>query len=278
MAKRIAYLGPPGTFSEEAALRYDSQAELVPFPNVSAVASAVSTGMADEGVVAIENSLEGSVTDTLDLLIHESSLAIRWELVLPIEHCLLARPEVQAHQVKAIFSHPQALAQCRRFLEKCFPKVQAVAALSTANAVEQALSHAEPAAAIGTRRAAAIYGAQILAQGIQDRAANVTRFVVLAHEDHPPTGGDRTSIAFYMEEAEDRPGSLVEVLQEFAARGLNLSKIESRPSKESLGKYFFLVDIEGHREDPLVAQALERVRFRTGRLKVFGSYPRYRAG
>ncbi|MBI2916836.1 MAG: prephenate dehydratase [Chloroflexi bacterium] len=277
MARRVAYLGPPGTFSEEAALRYDSAAELVPFPNVSAVAAAVSTGMADEGVVAIENSVEGSVTDTLDLLIHESSLSIRWELVLPIEHCLLVKPGVQAHQVKLVFSHPQALAQCRGFLERCFPRVRAMAALSTAAAVEQALASPEPAAAIATRRAATIYGAEVLARGVQDRVANVTRFVVLAQEDHPPTGNDRTSVAFYMAEAEDRPGALVEVLQEFSSRQLNLSKIESRPSKESLGKYFFLVDIEGHREDPLVAQALERVRFRTGKLKVFGSYPRYKS-
>jgi len=276
MARRLAYLGPPGTFTEEAALRYDSGAELIPFPNVSAVAAAVDTGMADEAVVAIENSLEGSVTDTLDLLIHESSLLIRRELVLPVEHCLLVRPGTQAHQVGVIFSHPQALAQSRHFIERCFPRAQVVAALSTAAAVEQMLASTEPAAAIGTRRAADLYGAQVLAQGIQDRAANVTRFVVLARSDHPITGYDRTSIAFYI--AEDRPGALVEVLQEFSSRHINLSKIESRPSKESLGRYFFLVDLEGHREDPLVAQALEGVRAKTATLKVFGSYPRYRNG
>ncbi|MBI2866541.1 MAG: prephenate dehydratase [Chloroflexi bacterium] len=274
MAGRLAYLGPRGTFTEEAALHYDPQAELIPFPTVAAVASAVATGMADKGIVAIENSLAGSVTDTLDLLIHESSLFICWELVLPIDHCLLVKPGVQENQVRLVFSHPQALAQSQGFLERCFPGVQAVAALSTAAAVEQMLAYPEPAAAIGTRRAAALYGAQVLAQGIQDRKANVTRFVVLAHEDHPPTGYDRTSLAFYI--AEDRPGVLVEVLQEFSSRHINLSKIESRPSKQSLGKYFFLVDIEGHREDPPVAQALEGVRARTATLKVFGSYPRYR--
>lgn len=273
MTKRIAYLGPPGTFTEEAALLYDSSAQLIPFSSVSAVSAAVDTGMAEEGVIAIENSLEGSVNETLDLLIHESRLAIRWEMVLPIEHYLLVKPGTAAHEVKAIYSHPQALAQCRRFVERCFPKAQVVAALSTAAAVAEMIASEMPAAAIGTRRAAEIYGAQILARGIQDQAANVTRFVVLAPTDHPPTGWDKTSLCFYI--AEDRPGALREVLDGFARRGINLAKIESRPSKETLGRYFFLVDLEGHREDPPVAEALAEVKARTERFKVFGSYPRY---
>ena len=147
MAKRIAYLGPPGTFSEEAALKYDNKAQLISFSSIPAVAAAVDTGLAEEGVVAIENSLEGSVTDTLDLLIHESKLLIRQELVLPIEHHLLAKPGTECSEVEAIFSHPQALAQCRRFLERCFPKAEIIAALSTTGAVEQMMSSAVPAAA-----------------------------------------------------------------------------------------------------------------------------------
>jgi len=260
MAKRIAYLGPQGTFTEDAALLHDKTAQLIPFPSIPAVAVAVVSGMAEEGVVAIENSLEGSVTDTLDLLIHESGVFIRKELVLPIEHYLLVKPGTEAGGVKVLYSHPQALGQCRNVIERCFPKVNVVAALSNAAAVEEMMVSTHPAAAIGTRRAAELYGAEILARGIQDKASNVTRFVVLASTDHP---------------ADDRPGVLCEVLQKFAERNINLAKIESRPSKESLGRYIFLIDIEGHHDDVLVSEVLKQVREVTSLFKVFGSYPRY---
>jgi len=274
MAKKVAYLGPPGTFSEEAALKYDEKTQLLPFPSIPAVAAAVDTGIAEEGVVAIENSLEGSVTDTLDLLIHESKLLIRQELVLPVEHHLLVKPGTEALELKVIFSHPQALAQCRRFLERCFPQAEMMAALSTAAAVEQMMSSSTPAAAIGTHRAAQLYGAQILAKNIQDHSPNVTRFVVLARNDHPPTGRDKTSLCFSF--GEDRPGLLYGVLKEFAECNINLAKVESRPSKESLGKYIFLVDLEGHRQDPLISQVLNKVQAKTSLLKVLGSYPRFK--
>jgi len=274
MAKRIAYLGPPGTFTEEAALLYDKTAQLIPFASIPAVAAAVDSGMTDEGVVAIENSIEGSVTDTLDLLIHESRVLIRKELVLRIEHNLLAKPGTEVSNVKVIFSHPQALGQCRRFIERCFPKADVVAALSNAAAVEEMMASSHPSAAIGTARAAELYGAQTLAKAIQDQATNMTRFVVLAPTDHPATGFDKTSLCFSF--AEDRPGVLSEVLQEFAKRNINLAKVESRPSKESLGKYIFLVDLEGHREEPLVSEALGWVREKTALFKILGSYPRYK--
>ncbi len=273
MTRRLAYLGPSGTFSEQAALLYDETAQLIPFPSIPAVAAAVDSGMADEGVVAIENSIEGSVTDTVDLLIHESKVLIRKELVLPIEHRLLAKPGTDVSKVKVIFSHPQALAQCRRFIERCFPKADVVAALSNAAAVEEMMALSQPAAAIGTERAAQIYGADTLAKGIQDQASNVTRFVVLALKDNPPTGFDKTSLCFSF--AEDHPGVLCGVLQEFAERNINLAKVESRPSKESLGRYIFLVDLEGHREDPVVSEALAGVRKKTSMFKILGSYPRY---
>ena len=266
-------MGPPGTFSEEAALKYDEKAQLLPFSSIPAVAAAVDTSIAEEGVVAIENSLEGSVTDTLDLLIHESKLLIRQELVLPVEHHLLVKPGTEALELKVIFSHPQALAQCRHFLERCFPKAEMVAALSTAAAVEQMMSSSTPAAAIGTHRASQLYGAQILARNIQDHSPNVTRFVVLARNDHPPTGRDKTSLCFSFDD--DRPGLLYGVLKEFAECNINLAKVESRPSKESLGKYIFLVDLEGHRQDTSIRQVLKKVQAKTSLFKVFGSYPRY---
>ena len=275
MAKRIAYLGPQGTFTEDAALLHDKTAQLIPFPSIPAVAVAVASGMAEEGVVAIENSLEGSVTDTLDLLIHESGVFIRKELVLPIEHYLLVKQGTEAGSVKVLYAHPQALGQCRNVIERCFPKVNVVAALSNAAAVEEMMVSTHPAAAIGTRRAAEIYDAEILARGIQDKTSNVTRFVVLALTDHPPTGADKTSLCFSF--ADDRPGVLCEVLQKFAERNINLAKIESRPSKESLGRYIFLIDIEGHHDDSLVSEVLKQVREVTSLFKVFGSYPRYTA-
>ena len=275
MTKRLAYFGPAGTFTEAATLKYDPEAQLLPFPSIAAVAAAVDSGMADEGVVPIENSLEGSVTDTLDLLIHESQLSISQEVVIPIEHCLLVKPGGSAQDVKALYSHPQALGQCRRFIERCFPGIQAVAALSTAAAVGEMLQSDVPAAAIATSRAAEIYGAEILARGIQDNPANFTRFVVLAHEDNSPTGRDKTSLCFSFRE--DRPGSLYAVLGEFATRSINLAKVESRPNKEILGRYIFLVDLEGHREDPLVKEALSGVQAAASMMKILGSYPRYAA-
>lgn len=273
--KRVAYLGPVGTFTEEAALKHNPGALLLPFPNIPAVAAAVATGMADEGVVPIENSIEGSVNDTLDLLIRESGAMIRQEMVLPVEHCLLVKPGAQPTAIEAIYSHPQALAQCRRFLERCFPKAQLVASLSTAAAVGEMMKANVPSAAVGPRRAAELWGAEVLARGIQDYNPNLTRFVVLAATDHPPTGSDKTSFCFSF--GEDKPGLLVSVLQEFASRNINLSKVESRPSKESLGKYIFLIDLEGHRSDPPVAEALALVEAKSDIFKVFGSYPRYRA-
>lgn len=273
MAKDIAYLGPPGTFTEEAARVYQPQGQHLSFSSIAAVAAAVETKMADEGVVPIENSIEGSVSATLDLLIHESSLAICHELVLPIHHYLLVKPGMSEKDIKVIYSHPQALGQCRRFLESCFPKATAVAALSTAAAVEEMMAVDGAAAAIGTPRAAALYGAEILAHHIQDQRSNETRFVVIASADHPPTGNDKTSLCFAV--AEDRPGALCNILLEFATRNINLAKIESRPSRESLGRYIFLVDLEGHRQDPIVIEALEGVRAKVALFKIFGSYPRY---
>jgi prephenate dehydratase len=273
MPKRIGFLGPVGTYTEEAALRYDSGAELRPFHTIAAVGNAVSSGATDEGVVPIENSLEGSVTYTLDLLISQSDLSISEEIVLPIEHFLMARPGTSIADIQVIYSHPQALAQCSDFLERSFPNAERAASLSTVAAV-MALQDSElTAAAIAPQRAAQLYEVEILGQNIQDNANNVTRFVVLDKQDHGPTGNDKTSICFSYRE--DAPGLLYRALGEFAQRGINLAKVESRPTKESLGRYIFLIDCEGHREDWPVQDALETLRAQVGMLKVLGSYPRW---
>ena len=273
MGKRIGFLGPVGTYTEEATLQYDSQAELLPFPSIAAIGQAVSSGLTEQGVVPIENSLEGSVTFTLDLLISQPGLSIRDEIVLPIQHYLLAIPGTQFPDIQVIYSHPQALAQCRDFLEKRFPQAQQGASLSTVAAVTDMRNSELPAAAIAPRRAAELHDVEIIGQNIQDNPNNVTRFVVLAGEDHPPTGRDKTSLCFSFDQ--DSPGVLHEALGEFASRNINLAKIESRPTKESLGRYIFLIDCEGHRQDPLVKDALNAVAQKVSMLKILGSYPRW---
>ncbi len=275
MARAIAYLGPAGTYTEEAARRYDADADLIPLASIAAVGSAVADGKADEGVAPIENSLEGAVNDTLDLLIQESRLRIRRELTLPVEHCLLVAPGTDLDGIEVVISHPQALGQCRDYIERRFPRAQAVAALSTAAAVEQMKASPIPAAAIAMRRAAEIYGVTITEEGIQDRPNNETRFVVLAREDHPPTGRDKTSLCFSFDQ--DIPGQLYAVLKLFADRNINLAKIESRPTKDGLGRYIFLIDLEGHKLDAGVREALSALQARVSLCKVFGSYPRFEA-
>ena len=274
---KLAYLGPPGTFGEEAALRYGAQSdegfELAPFPSHAAVAAAVESGRADAGVVAIENSINGSVAETLDILIHETALQIQAELVLPIELNLLAPPGTRLQDVAVVYSHPQPLGQSRHFLERVLPDAQPEAALSTSEAVTMAMRRSGDAAAIGTLRAAELAGAEVLARGIQDTENNVTRFLVLGASSPPPTGRDRTSIAFTF--AEDHPGALAGILDVFADAGISCSKIESRPTKEAFGEYVFLVDFQGHKDDAAGQRVLAAIRPQCAMLKVFGSYPRF---
>lgn len=271
MARRIGFLGPPGTFGEQAALAHAPGAELVPFPSHAAIAAAVEGGEADEGVLAIENSINGSVAETLDILIHETSLQIQSELLVPILHNLVAAPGTKLESIDIVYSHTQALGQCRRFLETHLPEATLEAALSTSQAVELALEQ-ERSAAISTERAAELFGGEILQRGIQDTDNNVTRFVILADGRMPPTGRDRTSIAVLFEG--DEPGLLAGLLTAFAERGINCSKMESRPTRATFGEYVFLIDFEGHQDDPKCAEALAIVRSRSQKVSVFGSYPR----
>ncbi len=271
---RIAYLGPAGTWSESAALLHGgAESMLLPLGSIPAVVSAIETGLADVGVLPVENSLEGAVGTTLDLLIHETDLQIVAEVVVPIRHMLLAKPETALADIQVLRSHPQALAQCRRFIERVLPRATTAAALSTTAAVEEMLAESH-SAAIGTPRAAELYPVQILARDIQDKQTNETRFLVLATHDAPPTGNDKTSLAFSV--PQNTPGSLMRVLQIFAEANINLAKLESRPARERLGQYIFLCDLEGHRDDPHVAAALRRVAAQADWIKVFGSYPAWR--
>ena len=275
MVQRIGYLGPVGTYTEEAALLHTRgmEADLQPFHSIPAVGSAVTSGITVEGVVPIENSLEGSVNFTLDLLIGQPGLSVKNEVVVPIEHFLMAQPGVALSDIQVIYSHPQALAQCKGFLERCFPNADQMASLSTVAAVADMKNSATPAAAISPRRAAELNpDVEIIGRDIQDSVNNVTRFVVLAMSDHPPTGNDKTSICFSFQE-QDTSGLLYQALGEFARREINLIKIESRPTKQSLGEYIFLVDCAGHREDSIIKEALDSLSGFCRMLKVFGSYP-----
>ena len=271
MAKSLAYFGPAGTYTEEAALLYDPSADLQPFPTIAAVGLAVASEITEEGVVPIENSLEGSVNFTHDLLITESQLSIYREVVLPINHYLMANPGTRSPDIEVVYSHPQSLAQCREFLERCFPNAQQMASLSNSAAVSDMKKSSVPAAAIAPMRAAQLYGAEIIGRNVQDVVNNVTRFVVLARQDHPPTGDDKTTICFWFQQ--DSPGILYEALGEFATRNINLVKVESRPTKQSLGEYIFIVDCTGHRQDPPIAEALKALGRSVSMLKVLGSYP-----
>ncbi len=269
---RIAYLGPAGTNSEVAALKAYPQSDLQSCATIFAVARAVQSGEADLGVMPVENSLQGTITDTVDVLIRDDGLAIRGEIVLDIEHCLMVKPGDPRSSIEVIYSHPQSLGQCRRYLETNFAATRTEAALSNSEAVAIAMKTPH-SAAIGPARAAEIYGAQILERGIQDSRVNKTRFVVLGREGAAATGRDKTSIAIAV--AHDRPGTLVSVLHEFSDRAINMTKIESRPSGEELGVYIFLIDIEGHRDDPMLAQALASVKEQASFFKIFGSYPAF---
>ena len=253
-------------------LLYDATGDHEAFPSHTAVIDAVLEGAVDEGIVAIENSLEGPVSETLDAMTRTEGVFIRAELVLPIEHQLIAAPGTRLEDVSIVKSHPQALAQCRRFLETRLPRARLEAALSTAAAVSDA-TRTPGAAAIGSRRAAELTGGTILAEHVQDVALNKTRFLIIGREDTPPSGDDKTSIAFTV--AHDQPGSLIGVLEELSKRALNMTRIESRPSREDLGIYVFLIDFQGHRSDAVVSEALEAVKRKSTYFRLFGSYPRF---
>ncbi len=274
--RRVAYLGPMGTFSEEAATMYATEQgdafQMIPFPSFPAVAQAVETGVATDGVLPFENSLEGAVSATLDILIHDTPLRIRGEAILPVRHFLLGKPGSEITGITRVISHPQALGQCRRFLDRLLPGVSTVAALSTAGAVEQIMrDDTLDQAAIGTLRAGNLFGATTLATDIQDEKRNFTRFIVLSHTDHPPTGHDKTSLVFTTQR--NIPGSLQACLAELAHSQIQLIHIESRPQKMTMGEYYFLIEFEGHREDPVIAEALDRLRSRADIVTIFGSYP-----
>ena len=280
---RVAYLGPAGTYAEEA-LRSSAAGDFegIPFPTVYETVMAVQSGAAEQAVVPIENSLEGGVGATLDALAGEAGgVRITAEVVHPIRHCLIAGRPLELAQVKRVVSHPQATAQSARFLRERVPDADQVGAASTADAVRQVAAVAEPWAAVGSRLAAELYGCEVLAAGIEDQPDNVTRFVwlgpagTLAQQEGTPAL--KTSLVFWGFN-DDSPGALVDVLREFADREINLTKIESRPRREAFGHYMFFVDLEGGEHDEPVRDAVAALERRVETLRILGSYPSATSG
>lgn len=268
---KVAHLGSAGAFSHAAARQaFGADVDYEGQRAIEEVFAAVAQGRADVGVVPIENSTEGAVTATMDSLL-DTELTIQRELVIPIVHCLLA-PHADQSRIRRVHSHPQALAQCRAWLREHLGQAELVAAASTTDAAARvARDRASDAAAIAGRLAAELFGLSVVEAGIQDQEDNVTRFLVIGRSASAATGRDKTSIAFA---TKHERGALVDVLGVFADAAQNLTRIESRPGRNRPWEYVFFVDIEGHRDDPGLATALELARQRSIMLKLFGSYPR----
>jgi prephenate dehydratase len=274
MSISIAYLGPAGTYTEAAALAYARTLEretggeslLCPYPSIAQTVQALGNTQADLAVVPVENSIEGSVVITLDMLWQLDILQIQQALVLPIRHALVSRAST-LEAIQTVHSHPQALAQCQGWLEKFLPSAQLVPRNSTTEALEY-LDQDHTVAVITSERAAQLYKVPILASAINDYPDNSTRFWVLGQKSSH--GGSHTSLAFGL--PANVPGSLVKPLHVFASRGINMSRIESRPTKRSLGEYLFFIDIEADASEDSVQAALSELASYTEILKIFGSY------
>lgn len=271
---RIAYLGPARTFTEQALLSQDdlAAATLVPLKKFVDVLDATTAGEVELGFVAIENAIEGTVNVTLDALAFDHDLLIQREVELDIKLNLMAKPETAMADVHTVLSHPVANAQCRQFLEKEVPEAEVKPANSTSDAARIVSESASGVAAIGPALAGEHFNLTLLSEDIADHPGNKTRFVLVAPNGVPkPTGHDKTTVV--LTQRQDKPGSLVAILEEFAARNINLSRLSSRPVKTDLGTYCFIIDLVGHISDELTADCLRSVRAKHADVKFLGSYP-----
>ena len=274
-ALKVGYLGPAGTFTESALLTQTdlAAAEHILFRSHSDVLHNTSSGLVDFGFCAIENAIEGTVNVVQDTLAFDSELMIQREVVIPITMNLLVQSGTSLNEVEKVISYPHALAQVRAFLRNNLPDAELEPANSTAHAAQiLAESSSSKIAAVGTSLAADRYGLEIAAESIEDHQGNKTRFILIAKDGIPaPTGHDKTSVVVFQQS--DKPGSLLAILQEFAARSINLTKLESRPTREALGNYCFFLDLEGHIADSVMADCLKTLQTKDIRVKFLGSYP-----
>ncbi|MGE5613998.1 MAG: prephenate dehydratase [Bacillota bacterium] len=271
---RIGYLGPRGTFSHEALKKYIGNTPHLArdFQSIPEIFEAFGNNLLDEAIVPVENSIEGAVSATMDILAHESGLMVKAELILPVRENLLVKPGARIPDIRYVLSHPQPLGQCRKFLSEHLPHALTKAVYSTSAAAEEVKNGGGDLAAIGSAAAAEVYGLEIAMADIHDNDNNQTRFFIIGRTDAARTGNDKTSIVF---STEDKPGSLYRILEIFNLWDINMTRIESRPAKNMLGRYIFFVDIAGHREDENVKDALTMVGKKTSFLKILGSYPVY---
>jgi prephenate dehydratase len=274
---RVAYLGPPGTFSEDALWGAVGEQSIDPVPaaTVPEAIIAVREGAAQRALVPFENAIEGAVTATLDTLAFDADgVTLVGEYDLPIRHCLIAREELPLEQIEVVLSHPQASAQCARFVRENLPRAEVRASPSTAEAVRTVAESVQPWAALGAESAARLYRAAVLRHGVEDEADNITRFVWVAPEGTRSSGSGpwRTSLVF-SELGEDHPGALVDALQVFSDRQINLTRIESRPLRRGLGRYQFFLDIEGAAGEQPLGEAIEELRTKAETVRVLGSWP-----
>jgi chorismate mutase/prephenate dehydratase len=267
---KVAFQGERGAYSESAVYTYFGyKAEVKPCRDLTEVFESVDRQEVPVGVVPVENSLEGSVNQTYDLFLTHK-LKVSGEIIIKISHCLIANPSTSLEAVKIVYSHPQALAQCRSFLERLGSDL--IPTYDTAGSVKMLKEKGlKNAAAVASEKAAEIYGMKILAREIEDTPTNYTRFFVISKEDAAKTGKDKTSIIFA---AKHKPGALYHALEEFEKRNINLTKIESRPTKQKPWEYNFYLDFEGHRTEENCAQALEALQEKAAFLKILGSYPK----
>jgi len=281
MNKKIGYLGPVGTFCELATEKYFGQEkyDFKPYPSIQKVFASVYTGEVEVGVVPIENSCEGTVNQTFDLLAYGSSFGpegeiceydvkLIGEVIIPIKHSLLARFDVNPEEICKIISHPQALAQCKYYLEKTFPQAKLVEVNSTAEAVELISKSKEPLAAIAMANVAEKYGLKVLEAGINDYSNNETRFIVISKTEGECLVDCKTSI---LVNVLNKPGTLYRILKEFSLRGINLTKIESRPAKTGIGGYLFFIDLDGNHLEPRIKEALDEIHVMSP-IRILGSY------
>ncbi len=271
----VGFFGPHGTFTEEALVSVPHLASLehVPYGTIAEAMRAAESGEVDFAVVPIENSIEGTVSVTLDHLVFDSELLIQEEIVLDVHLHLLGTPGTRIEDIRSVVSFPHASAQCRRFVHERLGDAEVLAANSTADAARLiGEQHLAATAAIAPRLAGRLYGLEVLAEAIEDFDDNQTRFLVVSPQRvPPPTGHDKTSVVLFQQA--DHPGSLHEILGQFAARNLNLTKIESRPTKQGLGDYCFVVDLEGHVSDEVVGDCLRELHLAVAGCKFLGSYP-----
>lgn len=272
---KVGYLGPRGTFSEQALLTQGDlvNAELLPLDAIPDVLVATTSRRVDQGLVPIENAIEGTVNVTMDMLAFEHELLIQREVVIPVQMHLLVLPGTTIEEIKTVLSIPVATAQCRRFLSDNLPGVATEVSASTAQAAQIVADTGDPSiAAIANTRAGELHGLEILVPDIEDHDDNETKFVIVAPAGIPaPTGHDKTTVVIFQHA--DRPGSLLAILQEFAARAISLTKLESRPTKQGLGHYCFIIDLEGHVDEALVADCLRDIHSKHGTIRFLGSYP-----